>query len=213
MAEMEGPHLLGKVALVVAAAGLTAFGIRFYRKQKAGALGGAISRPKAFWLPFAIYLWFVVAGVMGLDPALPWSVRAPFLALAVSMWIRGAIEMVMLYGTKNWKPPYGIAHDVFTIGVMVIVTGLWPPAVGQGVSLRVGVALVMWVVMVASLVLEIVHARTFFLVVGPRTMGAAGIWFADDEDPRFLAINRRTRLGNIALGVPTALWVLLWLVS
>jgi hypothetical protein len=128
---MDGPHIIGKVALVVAAAALTSFGVRFYRKQKAGALGGAISKPKAFWLPFAIYLWFVVAGVMGFDPALPASVRAPFAALAVSMWIRGAIEMLMLYGTKNWKPPYGIAHDLFTIGVMLVVTGLWPPTTGR----------------------------------------------------------------------------------
>ncbi len=210
---MDGPHVAGKLALVVAAAALTAFGVRFHRKQKAGALGGAISKPKAFWLPFAIYLWFVVASVMGFDPALPSSLRAPFAALAVSMWARGVIEMLMLYGSKNWKPPYGIAHDLFTIGVMLVVTGLWPPSIGAAPSGLVVGALVMWVVMVASLVLEIVHARSFFAVVGPRTMGNAGVWFADDDDPRFVVINRRTRLGNIALAVPTAAWVLLWLVT
>jgi hypothetical protein len=208
-----GPHLAGKLVLIVTAALLAAFGVRFHRRQKSGALGGAISKPKAFWLPFAIYLWFVVAGVLGFDPVLPWSVRAPFAALAVSMWVRGAIEMVMLYATKNWKPPYGIAHDLFTIGLMFVVTGRWPPSPGDAPPALVGGALVMWLVMVSSLVLEIVHARSFFAVVGTRTMGDAGIWFADDEDARFLAINRRTRLGNIALGVPTAGWVLLWVAS
>lgn len=208
-----GPAVIGKVVIVVGAVLLTAFGLRFHQRQKAGALGGAISVPKAFWLPFAIYLWFVVALVMGLDPALPPSVRAPFLALAVSMWIRGAAEMVMLYGLKNWKPPYGIGHDVFTILLMVVVTIMNAPSTStSATSVTVGAA-IMWVVMVASLVLEIVHARTFFAVVGRRTMGDEGIWFADDKDPRFIVINRRTRLGNIALGVPTALWIVVWLTS
>jgi hypothetical protein len=210
---MDSPHVIGKLALLLGALGLSTFGVRFYRRQRAGALGGAISAPKAFWLPFAIYLWFVAAGVLGFDPALPSSVRAPFAALAVSMWCRGVVEMVMLYGTKNWRPPYGIAHDVFCIALVLVVPVVWTPSLAEGPPRLVGGAILMWAVMLVSLVTEIVHARTFFAVIGPKTMGAEGIWFADDEDPRFVAINRRTRIGNVALGVPTAAWLTLWLVS
>lgn len=212
--EAPSPALAGKVVLVVCAALLLAFGLLFRRRQQHGTLGGAISGPKAFWLSFAIFLWFVACPVLGLDPALPATLRAPFLAVGVSMWIRGVVEMVMLYGLKNWKPPYGIGHDVFTIVLMLVVA-----VVGSGdIADRrptplTGAAAMMLVVMMASLVLEIVHARTFFTVVGRKTMGDDGIWFADDKDPRFIAINRRTRVGNLALGIPTGLWLALWLAS
>jgi hypothetical protein len=41
-------------------------------------------------------------------------------------------------------------------------------------------------------------------------MGDDGVWFADDEDPRFIAINQRTRIGNVLVGVPVAVYALWW---
>lgn len=209
-----GTALVGKVALVGCAALLVAFGVVFRRRQKPGDIGGPISAAKAYWLSFAIYLWFVVCPVAGLEPSVSTSLSRPLLVVGVSMWLRGLAEMVMLYVTKNWRPPMGIAHDVVTIVLLVGAAGLGM-ASGEAVvwsPLSFGLA-GLTVVVLASLVLEIVHARTFFGVVGKGTVGDDGVWFADDEDPRFIAINRRTRMGNIALSIPTGLFVVLWLFS
>jgi hypothetical protein len=210
--------MVGKVALVVGAAVLVAFGVLFRRRQKPGAIGGPISAAKAYWLSFAIYLWFVVCPVVGCEPTAPSSLRLPLLVVGVSMWLRGAAEMVMLYGTKTWRPPLGIAHDILTIILLLamvaagVVGGeglVWSP---MAMATSMAMAMLMTVVL-SSLVLEIVHARTFFAVVGAGTVGDDGVWFADDDDPRFITINRRTRWGNVALSVPTGLFVALWLYS
>lgn len=205
---------IGQGALVACAVLLALFGVSFRKRQASGRIGGAISWPKVFWLCFAIYLWFVVCAVVAVDDALPGVLRAPFAAVFVSMWLRGAAEMVMLYGLKNWKPPYGIGHDVFTIALMVAAalcagatTGGYEPA-GTLETATVG----LFVVVLVSLIVEIVHARTFFVAMGKgNTTGDDGIWFADDHDPRFIAINRRTRIGNVLLGVPAFAYVALWL--
>jgi len=210
----NAPALWGKVTLIVMALLLVVFGVRFHAKQKPGAIGGPISAAKAFWLPFAIYFWFIVCGVLAVDDALPPALAMVYAAMALSMWLRGIAEMVMLYVTHNWRPPMGIAHDAFTIGVVLCVGGvaLGTSDVSSWSSLALGGAALL-VVLVASLVLEIVHAWSFFLVVGKRTVGDDGIWFADDEDPRFKAINARTRIGNVVLGVPVFAYVVWWIVS
>lgn len=205
------PDLVGKLTLVVMAVLLAIFGVRFKGRQKPGAIGGPISGAKAFWLSFAMYFWFVVCAVLAIDDALPASLRAVYGAVALSMWIRGAAEMLMLYVTHNWRPPYGIGHDVFTIVLALVVAAVTiAPAGSAAWSPLAHGAGVIVVVLIASLVLEIVHAWTFFLVVGRRTMGDAGIWFADDEDPRFAAINHRTKIGNVLLGVPVCGYVVWW---
>ncbi len=207
--------LWSKAVLVVCAVVLAAFGRYFKGKQKPGAMGGAISAPKAFWLPFAIYLWFVVCPVVGINAdVVSVACARPLLWVGVSMWLRGVAEMVMLYDLKNWRPPYGITHDAITIVAVVVAVAVGVDDFAAVVWTPLSMAAALLVVVVTgSLVLEIVHARTFFNVVGARTLGDEGIWFADEHDPRFASINRRTFIGNIVLGVPVALFVLLWCVS
>lgn len=205
------PSMVGKLVLVSSAALLLAFAVGFRRRQKPGAIGGPISWPKALWLSLAIWFWFVVCGVFGFDSALPASIADVFAACAISMWLRGAIEMFMLYVTHNWRPPMGIAHDVFTIGLVLAVglVGIDAETLQTANTFSLA-ALGVAGVLILSLVIEIVHAWTFFLVVGKRTMGDDGVWFADDEDPRFVAINQRTRIGNALVGLPVAAYVLWW---
>ena len=210
----NAPALWGKLVLVVMVVLLAAFGVRFHARQKPGGIGGPISRAKAFWLSFAIYFWFVVCAVFATDLALPPALAMVYGAMALSMWLRGVAELVMLYVTHNWRPPMGIAHDGFTIGLVLCVGGvaLGTSEVSSWSNLALGGAALLMVLLV-SLVLEIVHAWSFFVLVGKRTIGEEGIWFADDEDPRFAAINRRTRIGNVVLGVPVFGYVLWWIVS
>ena len=204
-----GLHLPAVGVLLVAAVALAVFGVRFHRRQNAGGYGGRISAPKAYWLPFALFMWFVLCPLVGLCAPIPPPLAHIFLAYAASMWLRGIAEMVMLYGTKNWRPPYGISHDAFC---MVLIAAMAVRARGTFFALQgtaaVASALLLAAVFV-SLALEIVHARSFFVAVQGKTTGEDGIWFADDEE-RFRVINQRTLVGNVLLTACVAAYLLVW---
>ncbi|MER2566600.1 MAG: hypothetical protein ABTQ32_38110 [Myxococcaceae bacterium] len=175
-------------------------GLRFRAKQNAGhgARGGKISNPKVLWLFFAIWFWFVECAVLAFEPALPPAYRLIVGAHALSMWLRGAIEMFMLHVTKNWRPPIGIGHDAICIATIL---GL---AVWSGSELTTFGAWSWWapalvVMLLFSLGVELLYAALFFKAVEGKTTGDDGIWFADPESERFKRINRITFACNTPL--------------
>ena len=200
--------MIGAVVLVAVVPAFAVFGARFHARQKSGALGGRISRPKAFWLPFATYFWFVVCPVVALgDVAAP--IRLALGVFGASMWIRGAAEMIMLYVTKSWRPPIGISHDVLCIALVLAVLGYNGGAVFD--AARAGGldawALALCFVVVVSLIVEIHHAWSFFVAVRGHTTGDEGVWFADDEEERFRSINANTARWNWILGLAVGAFV------
>jgi len=194
---MLSPHTRALLAvLALACAGAALF---FRRAQNAkGALGGRISGPKVAWLFYAVFLWFLVCPLVALDTAVPVEARAVLGAFAAFMWLRGAAELFMLYVTKNWRPPYGVAHDVACIAL--VLGGLvWGRARWLGPLDTVDVwALALMGLVLVSLFVEVAYAALFFHAVEGRTTGDEGIWFADQEQARFRRINRLT----LALNVP-----------
>ena len=100
----------------------------------------------------------------------------------------------MLYVTRNWRPPIGIAHDVLclvtTLSLMVALPlpldsawGLWAPA--------------LLFMLLFSLVVEVLYAALFFTAVEGKTTGDKGIWFASEDEARFKRINRITTAFNV----------------
>ncbi|CAM3459652.1 hypothetical protein COSO111634_16345 [Corallococcus soli] len=168
------------VVFLLAVASAAAF---FRHRQNArGARGGRISGPKLAWLLYAVFLWFLVCPLVAMDPAVPGEARIVLGAFAVSMWLRGAAELYMLYVSRNWRPPYGVGHDLGCIALDG--RDVWALAL-------VGLVLV-------SLVVEVAYAALFHQAVEGRTTGEDGVWFADAEQERFRRINRLT----LALNVP-----------
>jgi hypothetical protein len=218
---MQMPLWILKLVVIVGLFSLTVYGIRFYHRQAAGALGGPISKPKVFWLCCALFFWFIFSPIVAMDDRMPMIVRAPMSVLAISMWIRGMVEIYMLYVTKTWRPPLGIAHNVLT-AMSILLACLWSYRlnesfyfVGQDSILinfnlyTLAPYLPLWALM--TLAIECYHAWSFFKVVGPRTMGVNSIWFADEHDSRFATINFHTRIGNMIIGVPLSIFLILWL--
>jgi len=194
---MLSPHT--RVLLAVLALACAGAALFFRRAQNAkGALGGRISGPKVAWLFYAVFLWFLVCPLVALDTAVPVEARAVLGAFAAFMWLRGAAELFMLYVTKNWRPPYGVAHDVACIAL--VLGGLvWGRARWQGPLDTVDAwALALVGLVLVSLFVEVAYAALFFHAVEGRTTGDEGIWFADQEQARFRRINRLT----LALNVP-----------
>ncbi|HWP57531.1 MAG TPA: hypothetical protein VNL14_06580 [Candidatus Acidoferrales bacterium] len=171
-----------------AVAALAAFSLWFYYRQNfAGQIGGAMSVAKLLWLDYTLLAWFIV-------PFFVWRsalVRAPlrdiYAVHLANFCLRGAVELWMLYVSISWLPPYGIAHDFFSVG---LITGLvWLRreklrALGD----RENRAARRFLVSIrAGLLCEIALAWLFFRA----TEGKIGIYFASDE-PKFALINNVT---------------------
>ncbi|MCP3143971.1 hypothetical protein [Pyxidicoccus xibeiensis] len=188
-----------RVLLTVLALACAVAALFFRRAQNAkGARGGRISGPKVAWLFYAVFLWFLVCPLVAADAAVPLEARAVLGAFAAFMWLRGAAELYLLYVTKSWRPPYGVAHDVACI-VLVLGGLAWGRARWTGTLGPVEMwALALVLLVLVSLFVEVAYAALFFHAVEGRTTGDEGIWFADEEQARFRRINRLT----LALNVP-----------
>lgn len=198
-----------RVAIVVALLGVAAAIVLFYRRQNRtpGRMGGAISRAKAVWLGYAVYLWFFLCPLLALDPALALPLRLLLGVFAAFMWLRGVLELVLLFWLKRWTPPMGIGHDLACLALLVCGGGSLAPALAE-LSRPLDLwTLALLAAVVVSLVCEAVFAYLFWCLVRPATRGHDGIWFASESDPRFRAINRWTA----ALEAPQVVFLLVYL--
>jgi hypothetical protein len=175
-------------------------GAVFWHRQNVRAgLGGRISAPKLAWLFFAVFLWFLLCPLVAGDPGVHPRLRYVLGGFGAFMWARGLVELYMLYVTHNWRPPYGITHDVLCLVLVLggtathLVQREGPPSPLDTWTLCL-LALVM-----VSLVVEVVYAALFFHAVEGLTVGEDGIWFADEAQARFGRINRLTLACNVPL--------------
>lgn len=175
-------------------------GFIFYLRQNRQArMGGGISRAKALWLTYATYTWFFLTPILAFDSSVPYGIRVVLGCFAASMWFRGIIELFMLYVSKNWKPPYGIAHDVFSL-VLLIVTSIWFRNDISITTSGIGAWIVAYLFfLTGSMVCETHYATVFNSLVAGQTTGDEGVWFASQSDPRFQKVNRLTALCNTPL--------------
>jgi hypothetical protein len=201
--QFEGPSSLTRVTrlgLSLGALLVVMLGVWMYLGQRSGKrIGGASAPAKSVWLGYVVYLWFIAAPLLASDPAVNGGLRLTLGTFAANMWLRGIVELALLYGFKRWRPPYGICHDIFSIILIVgLVAGswsaLWPP----------GDALNLWtaglvVVVVVTLVLETWYALVFNAVVGEATQGNEGIWFAPSNHPKLTRTVRMTARCNALL--------------
>ena len=179
-----------------------------HQQNRAHVMGGKISNPKLLWLFFAIWFWLFECAALAFEPSLPLSYRLIFGVHAASMWLRGAVEMFMLYVTKNWRPPIGITHDVVCL-LTVLSLAFHSNNLGErsgGWGLFAPALLVM---LVFSLLVEVLYAYLFFQAVEGKTTGDKGIWFASEDEARFRRINRITASFN----APQVLFQLVLLVA
>lgn len=104
-------------ALVAAAAGFSIL------QNSAEVRGGQISLPKLLWLFLAVTLWFVMPVFLALDRRISKSFRIASGLFFMNMFGRGIVELWMMYVSLNWSPYYGIAHDLFSMLIIVVLFG------------------------------------------------------------------------------------------
>jgi hypothetical protein len=175
----------------------------YYRQNFAGQIGGEMSVAKLLWLDYALLAWFVVPFFLWRSPLIESSLRKIYGSHLLNFATRGAVELWMLYVTISWLPPYGIIHDLFSIG---LITGvLWrrrkklgrPSGTHPSAARRVLVSIRLGRVCVMTL------AWLFYRATG----GQIGIYFASD-DPHFAFINNLTWV--IVLFAYSDLLIFLW---
>jgi len=193
-------HSATRIALVAFGA-VTLFAALLFawRQNVKGGLGGRISRPKIAWLFYSVFVYFVVCPALAFDSAVLPGFRWTVGLFGLSMWLRGLGELFMLYVTKNWRPPLGIAHDVLCL----VLIGGTLAVFGAELAAQLRPGFPLWTagfvgLLLVSLVLEIVYAGLFFQAVRGRTTGDEGTWFADEE-AHFVRINRLTAAFNVPL--------------
>jgi hypothetical protein len=180
------------VCLVVLASGTV-----FYFRQQKAAMGGSISRAKAAWLTFAVLYWLGVCPVLAVEPSIPEPYRTTFGLFAANFWLRGIAELYMLYVSKTWKPPYGAGHDIFSIALVLACLLFVPGESGSYPWALMGAGAA--AALLLSLVAETYYALEFHKLVSGQTTGDDGIWFADQEAPKFKRINLITACINVPL--------------
>lgn len=160
----------------------------FYTKQnKQEKIGGKIALCKLFWLDYTLIVWFFLPIYFYINFFKAGHFYVLYL-LSISMWIRGIAELFMLYVTKNWTPPIGITHNIFTF---ILVSFSWYIANVQGLIPNIFIFSIL-----ISLALETYYAFSFYKIVNDQTKGDKAIWFASKENPKFQTILKITVIGN-----------------
>lgn len=165
----------------------------FYRKQNSqnAWTGGPISWPKSFWLAYTTTTWFILPLVIIAHPQFPVPLMAFYLFHIVSWWIRGPLELVMIYKWFNWTPRYGISHDLFhaVVCAVLLATSWSQLAIYLNNSFGI-LALAFAVIVIFSTLAELLFAA-LFLRFRSSQEEAENIYFASD-DPKWIFINRVT---------------------
>lgn len=192
---------LNGLLLAIAALFLISAGF-FYRQNYTDQLGGPISLVKLLWLDYALTAWVLVPLYFWRSEHVSPGLRSLFGWHLASFAARGLVELWMLYVTHSWIPPYGIAHNLFTMALITlrlrklgVIAGPEDAAARHWAdTIRLG------------LVFEISFAWLFFRAVNWDT---AHRWFASD-DPAFAFINGLTWVA-VAAGYTDLILTMLWL--
>ncbi|NOT78817.1 MAG: hypothetical protein HOP07_07415 [Bacteriovoracaceae bacterium] len=170
-----------------------------YKKKQNGPnplTGGPISTPKSFWLAYTVTTWFFLPFIFLLNPdvIVPLKILISFHLL--SWWIRGPLELVMIYKLFNWSPRYGISHDLFhLVGLFVTWVYYYKDLITlTGISL---LAHAFILVTIFATIAEISFAY-LFLKIRTQQEEKENIYFASD-DPKWIFINRLTLTVVIAV--------------
>jgi hypothetical protein len=185
-------NILGKLLLIIWPVMISVSAISYRNKQNGVNpwTGGPISWPKAFWLNYTIQTWFILPLIF-VFASIPFFLKQILLFHLISWWIRGPLELVMIYRWFNWSPRYGISHDLLHIlgcGALVFIhRDEWATLQFGSVAFLASLLVVMILITTCA---EISFAILFLRL---RTLQEKNdkIYFASD-DPKWVFVNRWT---------------------
>lgn len=182
-----------KLALTVATAAMFAFGFYFRHRQNKGTqdcttVGGEISLQKALWLAYTIGAWFFIPSILWFLPGLSAPLKTVLCLHTAVWWIRGILELFMIYRWFNWSPIYGISHDAFHLMGLSVGISWASGQQGWNAMLAHPVDRIVFLFLqttIFSTLSELGFASLFLMA---RQPGEEKVYFASDE-PRWRIIN------------------------
>ncbi len=163
-----------------------------YQKKQNGTkplTGGPISRPKSFWLAYTISTWFFLPLFFYFSPNTLAELKYVLLFHLISWWLRGPIELFMIYRFFNWTPKYGISHDAFhIIGLLFFLKKVAIHPVNLDAH-----NFIVWLFLIVTVIATVAEILFAYLFLKARSLEEEqdNIYFASD-DPKWIFINRVT---------------------
>ena len=189
-------HKLGAVFIA-----LSFISTAFYFLQNNGHFsGGQIALPKLIWLAYAILFWFILPAFIIKDRRVPVAWTKIYLAYLVNMMLRAAAELYMMYVGGNWSPYYGIAHDAFSVVLLLSLLRLYRRVLARDIFYLYACALVL------MMTLEIVFV--FYLMSNVIKNDEAVFFVPGDQ--RHVAVLSVTWLSIALLTVLLAVFCRRW---
>lgn len=186
-------HLFFKICLILWPIIIALQAFVYRRKQSSSNpfTGGPISWPKAFWLSYTIWTWFLLPFVFIFHPLLSDSFKVILIFHLISWWSRGLLELIMIYKWFNWSPKYGITHDLFHFILIAVLLWFYRFEVFSSIIGNVNYLVMFYLLMLfISTSAEIVFAK-MFMEFRSKTEEESNIYFASDEE-KWTKINRIT---------------------
>ena len=201
MRRLAGGRWHGEVfyALLLTAAAASVF---YYRQNHAGQVGGPISVEKMLWLAYAITAWYVMPACLLRHPTLARSLRVILGTFLASMLARGVIELWLIYVAFGWSPLYGVAHNLTTTALFVVLLRRFRPELDALAGFDAGVRR-----FVGSIRLSLVFETVFALLFYRMQVHQDAVYFASSTEA-FAHINLLTR--GVDAVVYTDLALFLW---
>jgi hypothetical protein len=177
------------------------------QKEVKPRIGGPISPHKSFWLFFAVLNWFFLPLILAQQHGFSENFKLTIYGFSFLMWFRGIAECIMLYVTLNWRPLYGMIHNMTCLSFLVFMGALMIFDPGQtGSSQKPFFENCYLVFLCLMLMVETYYAWSFSKLVGLKTQGNDAIWFATEQEAKFAAILKTTRIWN---RVFSGIWIFL----
>jgi hypothetical protein len=185
----------GLAALIIASPlliALLAFLFKKVQNQKA-FVGGDISTPKSLWLSYTVISWFLFPFVF-----LFLDINSPLKILVqihlISFWVRGLIELVMIYKLFNWSPRYGISHSAAHALLLLLGTLYVLTQKPTSLNLNELVVLTFLISIFICVCFEVLFAVLFFNIRSKGTYEEEHkVYFASDE-PQWRRVNDLTKV-------------------
>jgi hypothetical protein len=166
----------------------------FYRKKQSSNnpwTGGPISWPKAFWLSYTIQTWFFLPFFFLIPYEVPSFLKTIIIFHLISWWVRGILELFMIYKWLNWSPRYGISHDVFHIAGLIVLMLMNKHHLSEIDYGSHNFAILAYIYMLFVTTAAEISFAFLFLSLRTFQESRENVYFASD-DPKWVFVNRYT---------------------
>lgn len=173
---------------------------QYYKRQNNNQkTGGPISVPKALWLGYAMFFYFLYPVWLYFLFQYSSSDLLFLHFILLCMYARLIFQAIWMFRIKKWTPPMGITFNLASVILIIIVYIYSKLLFGNHVFKTLPDTVIMLYALnvVCILLVDTYYANTFYKIVGSNTKGDNAIWFASTNDQRFNKINRITTFSNM----------------